>query len=117
MLCGWEDERDRGNGKIRNSRNAGRNAMESSQRSKSSWYGFGADGIGCLKGVLGLILGEFWSPTPAVATTRRDYTTGTRCEYEEVDLFRGFLLQLVSFRNGHLCVCNGIVRERGRDFL
>lgn len=23
MLCGWEDERDRGNGKIRNSRNAG----------------------------------------------------------------------------------------------
>jgi hypothetical protein len=66
---------------------------------------------------LGLLLGELWSSTPAVATTRRDYTMGTRCQYEEVDLYCGFLLRLVSFRNGHLCVCNGIVRERGRDFL
>jgi hypothetical protein len=41
---------------------------------------------------------------------------GTRCEYEEVDLCRGFLLELASFRTDHLCVCKGIVREHGRDF-
>jgi hypothetical protein len=65
---------------------------------------------------LGLRLGELWPSKPDAATTRQDYTMRTRCKYEEVDPCRGFLLQLVSFRNGHLCVCKGIVRERGRGF-